>query len=111
MTELLAILCIALGAGAAGALNMWHDADIDAMMTRTANRPLPQGRVRSQAALAFGLILAATSVILLGLSINVAAAGLLTITICFYVLVYTVWLKRATPYNIVIGGAAGAFLR
>ena len=108
MTGLLAILCIALGAGAAGALNMWYDADIDAMMTRTANRPIPQGRVRSQAALAFGLILAATSVILLGLSINVAAAGLLTITICFYVLVYTVWLKRATPYNIVIGGAAGA---
>ena len=103
-----AILCIAAGAGSAGVLNMWYDADIDAMMTRTARRPIPQGRVQSEEALALGLVLAATSIILLGLLVNVAAAGLLAITICFYVLVYTVWLKRATPYNIVVGGAAGA---
>jgi len=104
-----AILCIAAGAGSAGVLNMWYDADIDAVMTRTAGRPIPRERVRAEEALALGLVLAATSIILLGLLINVAAAGLLAITICFYVLVYTVWLKRATPYNIVVGGAAGAF--
>ena len=105
----LAILCIAAGAGSAGVLNMWYDADIDAMMTRTARRPIPQGRVQSEEALALGLVLAATSIILLGLLVNVAAAGLLAITIFLYVLVYTVWLKRETPYNIVVGGAAGAF--
>jgi protoheme IX farnesyltransferase len=105
----LAILCIAAGAGSAGALNMWYDADIDAMMARTASRPIPQGRVRAEEALALGLGLAAASVMSLGLLINVAAAGLLAVTICFYVLVYTVWLKRATPYNIVVGGASGAF--
>jgi heme o synthase len=109
VTGLFAIFCIAIGAGAAGALNMWYDADIDAKMLRTARRPIPQGRVRSQEALAVGLILAATSVTVLGLLVNVAAAALLAMTIGFYVLVYTVWLKRATPYNIVIGGAAGAF--
>jgi len=108
-TGLLAILGIAIGAGAAGALNMWYDADIDAMMVRTASRPVPRGRVQPREALAFGLTLAAVSVILLGLFTNTVAAGLLALTICFYVLVYTAWLKRATSSNIVIGGAAGAF--
>jgi protoheme IX farnesyltransferase len=109
LTGLFAILCIAMGAGAAGALNMWYDADIDALMSRTANRPIPRGRVQVQEALVLGLTLAATSVVLLALLTNAAAAGLLAFTIGFYVLVYTMWLKRASPYNIVIGGAAGAF--
>ena len=108
-TGLLAILCIAAGAGAAGALNLWYDADIDAMMARTANRPIPRGRVQPGEALALGLTLAAAAVIMLGLLTNAAAAGLLATTIGFYVLVYTIWLKRRTPQNIVIGGAAGAF--
>src|SRR5262249_12715024 len=103
------ILCIAAGAGSAGVLNMWYDADIDAVMTRTARRPIPQGRVQSEEALILGLVLATTSIILLAVLVSIAAAGLLAITICFYVLVYTMWLKRATPYNIVVGGAAGAF--
>ena len=104
-----AILCIALGAGAAGALNQWYEADIDAVMKRTMGRPLPAGRMDRQSALHFGVGLGAFSVILMGLALNVAAAAILTISILFYVLIYTVWLKRRTPQNIVIGGAAGAF--
>jgi len=104
-----ALLCIAVGAGAAGALNMWYDADIDAVMTRTARRPIPAGRVLPGEALGFGATLAAGSVVMLGLAANWFAAGLLAFTIFFYVVIYTVWLKRSTPQNIVIGGAAGAF--
>jgi protoheme IX farnesyltransferase len=104
-----ALLCIAVGAGAAGALNMWYDADIDAIMKRTSNRPIPRGRVAPGEALAFGMVLAAFSVAVLGLLVSWLAAGLLAFTIFFYVVVYTVWLKRSTPQNIVIGGAAGAF--
>jgi len=104
-----AILCIALGAGAAGALNQWYEADLDAVMRRTRNRPLPDGRMDRQAALHFGVGLSAFSVILMGLAVNLAAAAILLLSILFYVLVYTVWLKRRTPQNIVIGGAAGAF--
>jgi heme o synthase len=104
-----AILCIAVGAGASGALNMWYDADIDAVMTRTARRPIPAGRVAREEALAFGLILSAFSVVTLGLLVNWLAAALLAFTIFFYAVVYTMWLKRSTPQNIVIGGAAGAF--
>jgi heme o synthase len=103
-----ALLCIAVGAGAAGALNMWYDADIDARMTRTAARPIPAGRVAPGEALAFGLTLAVGSVVVLGLLVDVIAAALLAVTIAFYVVVYTMWLKRTTPQNIVIGGAAGA---
>ena len=103
-----AILCIAVGAGAAGALNMWYDAETDGRMTRTAERPIPCGRIAPGEALAFGLTLAAFSVVILGLLVNVVAAALLAATIAFYVLVYTMWLKRRTPQNIVIGGAAGA---
>ena len=104
-----AILCIALGAGAAAALNMWYEADLDAKMKRTANRPLPAGRMDRQSALHFGVGLAFFSVILMELATNRMAAAILAISILFYVLVYTVWLKRRTPQNIVIGGAAGAF--
>ena len=104
-----AILCIALGAGAAGALNQWYEADIDALMRRTAKRPLPDGRMDRQAALHFGVGLSAFSVILMGLAVNIPAAAILLVSILFYVLIYTVWLKRRTPQNIVIGGAAGAF--
>ena len=104
-----AILCIALGAGAAGALNQWYEADIDAIMRRTAKRPLPAGRMDAQAALHFGVGLAAFSVLLMGFAVNLVAAAILTASILFYVLIYTVWLKRRTPQNIVIGGAAGAF--
>jgi heme o synthase len=103
-----ALLCIAVGAGAAGALNMWYDADIDMRMERTAKRPIPVGRVAPGEALAFGLTLASFSVVVLGLLVNVVAGALLAATIGFYVLVYTMWLKRRTPQNIVIGGAAGA---
>jgi protoheme IX farnesyltransferase len=105
---LTALICIAVGAGAAGALNMWYDADIDIRMARTAARPIPAGRVAPGEALAFGLTLAGFSVVVLGLLVNVIAAVLLAVTIAFYVLVYTMWLKRTTPQNIVIGGAAGA---
>jgi protoheme IX farnesyltransferase len=108
MAAFTALLCIAVGAGAAGALNMWYDADIDARMTRTAARPIPAGRVAPGEALAFGLTLAVGSVVVLGLLINIIAAALLVVTIAFYVVVYTMWLKRRTPQNIVIGGAAGA---
>ena len=104
-----AILCIALGAGAAGALNQWYEADLDAKMRRTQKRPLPDGRMDRQSALHFGVGLAAFSVILMFVAVNLAAAAILTVSILFYVLVYTVWLKRRTPQNIVIGGAAGAF--
>ncbi|MBV9842867.1 MAG: protoheme IX farnesyltransferase [Sphingomonadaceae bacterium] len=104
-----AILCIALGAGAAGALNQWYESDIDAVMRRTAKRPLPGGRMDRDAAYQFGVGLAAFSVILMGFAVNLLAAGILAVSILFYVLVYTVWLKRRTPQNIVIGGAAGAF--
>ena len=104
-----ALLCIAVGAGAAGALNMWYDADIDAIMTRTRGRPVPMGRVQPGEALAFGLTLAGFAIVVLGLLVNTLSAALLAFTIFFYVVVYTVWLKRWTSQNIVIGGAAGAF--
>jgi protoheme IX farnesyltransferase len=105
----IAIICIAIGAGASGALNMWYDADIDAIMSRTANRPIPAGRITGGEALVFGLVLSVFSVALLGLATNWVAAGLLAFTIFFYAVIYTMWLKRSTPQNIVIGGAAGAF--
>ena len=105
----IAIISIAIGAGASGALNMWYDADIDARMARTAARPLPRGRVTADEALSFGGVLAVCSVLTLGVLINWTAGALLAITIAFYLFVYTMWLKRRTPYNIVIGGAAGAF--
>ncbi|EPX78785.1 heme o synthase [Salipiger mucosus] len=104
-----AILFIAVGGGASGALNMWWDADIDAVMRRTARRPIPSGRVEGGEALAIGLVLSAFAVVFLGLATNWLAAGLLAFTIFFYVVIYTMWLKRTTPQNIVIGGAAGAF--
>lgn len=104
-----AILFIAIGGGASGALNMWWDADIDAVMKRTQRRPIPSGRVTGDDALAIGLTLSAFSVVFLGLATNWVAAGLLAFTIFFYVVIYTMWLKRWTPQNIVIGGAAGAF--
>ncbi|MGI9401632.1 MAG: heme o synthase [Rhizobiaceae bacterium] len=105
----IAILCIAVGAGASGALNMWYDADIDAVMSRTASRPIPGKRVTPQEAFAFGLVLSAFSIVTLGLLTNWVAGGLLAFTIFFYAVIYTAWLKRSTPQNIVIGGAAGAF--
>ena len=106
---LFAIVCIAVGAGASGALNMWYDADIDAVMARTATRPIPAGKIVPSEALAFGLVLSAFSVAILGLAVNTLSAGLLAFTIFFYAVIYTMWLKRSTPQNIVIGGAAGAF--
>ena len=106
---LAALVAITVGAGAAGALNMWYDADIDAVMKRTAKRPIPMGRVTAAEALVFGLTLAALSVLTLGIVANWLAAALLAFTIFFYIVVYSMWLKRATPQNIVIGGAAGAF--
>ena len=104
-----AVLCIALGAGAAGALNQWYEADLDAKMKRTASRPLPAGRMTRQTALHFGVGLSVFSVVLMGVATNWLAAAILAVSILFYVLVYTVWLKRRTAQNIVIGGAAGAF--
>jgi len=104
-----AILCIALGAGASGAINMWYERDIDALMERTRRRPLPAGRMAPGDALGFGVVLAASSVIVMGLAVNWVAATLLAMTIGFYVFIYTIGLKRRTPQNIVIGGAAGAF--
>ena len=109
VTAFTALLCIAVGAGASGALNMWYDADVDAVMTRTARRPVPMGRVRPGEALAFGLTLGSFAVVVLGLLVNWVASALLAFTIFFYVVIYTIWLKRSTPQNIVIGGAAGAF--
>jgi len=104
-----AVLFIALGGGASGALNMWYDADIDAVMRRTAGRPVPAGRVTPQEALGLGIALSGLSVMMLGLAANWFAAGFLAFTIFFYAVIYTIWLKRSTPQNIVIGGAAGAF--
>jgi protoheme IX farnesyltransferase len=104
----IAVLAIAAGAGAAGILNMWYDADIDAVMTRTAERPIPRGAISRAEALASGLVLACSAVAVLALALNIQAAALLAFTIFFYVAVYTMWLKRSTPQNIVIGGAAGA---
>ncbi|HEY3916971.1 MAG TPA: heme o synthase [Stellaceae bacterium] len=104
-----AVLCIAVAAGASGAINMWYDRDLDALMERTKDRPLPAGRMAPGDALGFGAVLAVGSVTLMALALNVVAAILLAITIAFYVFVYTIWLKRRTPQNIVIGGAAGAF--
>mgnify|MGYP006082303463 CR=1 FL=1 len=104
-----AILCVAVGAGASGALNMWWDADIDAKMKRTIGRPIPSGRVTEGEALGIGMALSGFAVVLLMLTSNLLAAGLLAFTIFFYVVVYSMWLKRLTPQNIVIGGAAGAF--
>jgi len=103
------LLCIAIGAGASGALNMWYDADIDAVMSRTRTRPIPAGRVTREEAFAFGITLSVGSVVVLSLVANLLAAGLLAFTIFFYVVIYSMWLKRSTPQNIVIGGAAGAF--
>ena len=103
------LLAIAIGAGASGALNMWYDADIDAIMSRTAKRPIPAGRITPQEAFSFGMVLSAGSVLALGVFANWVAAGLLAFTIFFYAVVYSMWLKRVTPQNIVIGGAAGAF--
>ena len=108
LQALIVVLCIAAGAGAAGALNMWYDADIDAVMTRTAMRPIPQGKVSKVEALVFGAVLGAIAVAILALATNLTAAALLAGTILFYIVVYTAWLKRATRQNIVIGGAAGA---
>ena len=105
----IALICIAVGAGASGALNMWFDADIDACMQRTASRPIPRGLVTADEALTFGVVLAIGSVVTLGVLVNWVAAALLALTIAFYLFVYTMWLKRRTPQNIVIGGAAGAF--
>jgi protoheme IX farnesyltransferase len=104
-----AILCIAVAAGAAGAINMWYDRDIDALMRRTARRPIPSGRIEPGQALGFGLVLSVASVAVMGLATNWVAAGWLAFSIFFYVAIYTMWLKRRTPQNIVIGGAAGAF--
>lgn len=106
---LIAIACIAIGAGASGALNMWYDSDIDAIMSRTVNRPIPAGRMQRNDALTFGVVLSVFSVMLLTLATNWFAGAFLAFTIFFYVVVYTMWLKRSTPQNIVIGGAAGAF--
>jgi protoheme IX farnesyltransferase len=105
----IAILCIAVGAGAAGAINMWYERDLDALMTRTRERPIPAGRMEPAEALAFGVVLSIASVVVMALAVNLAAAALLALSIGFYVFIYTVWLKRRTPQNIVIGGAAGAF--
>jgi heme o synthase len=104
-----AVLCIAVAAGACGAINMWYDRDIDAVMRRTRNRPIPAGRIEPGAALGYGVTLAAGSTIVMGLAVNITAASVLALSIGFYVFVYTIWLKRRTPQNIVIGGAAGAF--
>jgi protoheme IX farnesyltransferase len=104
-----AILCTAVGAGASGALNMWYESDLDAQMKRTQKRPLPDGRMERQSALHFGVALGVGSVLVMGLAVNLLAAAILAASILFYVLIYTVWLKRRTPQNIVIGGAAGAF--
>lgn len=109
MIGFIAILCVSIGAGASGALNMWYDADIDLVMARTAKRPIPDGRVEPQQAFVFGIVLSIFSVMMLGVMVNWLAAFLLAFTIFFYVVIYTMWLKRLTPQNIVIGGAAGAF--
>ncbi|MDG2286020.1 MAG: heme o synthase, partial [Alphaproteobacteria bacterium] len=107
--QVIAILCIAVGAGASGAINMWYDRDVDAIMSRTRERPIPAGLVGADEALTFGVVLACGAVMVMGLAVNWLSAALLAMTIAFYVFVYTMWLKRRTPQNIVIGGAAGAF--
>jgi heme o synthase len=107
--SLTAILCITVAAGACGAINMWYDRDIDAIMHRTRKRPIPAGRIQPGAALGFGITLAVGSVLIMGLAVNIPAALILALSVCFYVFIYTMWLKRRTPQNIVIGGAAGAF--
>jgi protoheme IX farnesyltransferase len=104
-----AVLCIAVGAGASGAINMWYDRDIDAIMSRTCGRPIVRGRIAPSDALGFGVFLSVAAVLLMGLAVNWTAAGVLALASAFYVFVYTMWLKRRTPQNIVIGGAAGAF--
>jgi protoheme IX farnesyltransferase len=104
-----AVLCIAVAAGASGAINMWYDRDIDAIMSRTRGRPIPRGVVTPEQALTFGLVLSLFSVMLMDIAVNTTAAALLAFTIFFYVVIYTMWLKRSTPQNIVIGGASGAF--
>jgi protoheme IX farnesyltransferase len=109
LISVVAIICIAVGAGASGAINMWFDRDIDAVMERTVNRPIPAGRISPENALAFGILLAIGSITILGLIVNWTAGGLLALTIGFYIFIYTMWLKRRTAQNIVIGGAAGAF--
>jgi protoheme IX farnesyltransferase len=109
LIALTALLCIAVSAGASGAINMWYDRDIDAVMQRTRGRPIPQGRVEPNEALAFGVVLAVGSALLMGLAVNWTAGALLALASAFYVFIYTMWLKRRTPQNIVIGGAAGAF--
>ena len=106
---IIALLAVTIGAGASGALNMWYDADIDARMARTAARPIPRGRLTRDEALSFGTVLAVFSILTLGVLVNWTAGILLAVTIAFYLFVYTMWLKRRTPQNIVIGGAAGAF--
>lgn len=105
----IAILCIAIGSGAAGAINMWYDADIDAIMRRTQKRPIPAGKVPANEALSFGILLSVVSVCVMGLAVNIVSASLLAAAILFYVFIYTMYLKRRTPQNIVIGGAAGSF--
>ncbi|WP_427975252.1 heme o synthase [Acidocella sp.] len=105
----IAIFCIALGAGAAGAINMWYDRDIDAIMRRTTTRPIPAGKIEAAGALGFGLVLSAISVLLLAMATNLCAAAVLAFSIFYYAVIYTIWLKRRTPQNIVIGGGAGAF--
>jgi protoheme IX farnesyltransferase len=109
LTAFIAVASIAVGAGASGAINMWYDRDIDVVMHRTRKRPIPAGRMKPRSALIFGVVLSVVSVAAMALMVNVAAAGLLAFTIFYYVFVYTIWLKRRTPHNIVIGGAAGAF--
>ena len=106
---ILSIFCISLGAGAAGAINMWFDRDIDCLMERTKKRAIPKGKIEAENALGFGIVLSLISVMILGLSVNYLAAFLLAFSIFFYIIIYTIWLKRRTPQNIVIGGAAGAF--
>ncbi|WP_114517230.1 heme o synthase [Wolbachia endosymbiont of Cylisticus convexus] len=106
---LISLICIALGSGSAGAINMWYDRDIDLLMERTKNRPIPSGRVSAESALEFGITLGILSVFIMAIAVNYVSATLLAISILFYVFVYTVWLKRRTSQNIVIGGAAGAF--
>lgn len=109
LTGLIAVACIAVGAGASGAINMWYDRDIDIIMERTRKRPIPAGRMNPTAALVFGMVLVVLSVAVMAIWVNETAASLLAFTIFYYVIIYTVWLKRRTPQNIVIGGAAGAF--
>ncbi len=109
LVAVVSILCICMASGAAGAINMWYDRDIDAVMKRTVTRPIPDGRIGAEAALGYGIGLSTASVILMWLATNALAAGILAFSIFFYAVIYTMWLKRSTPQNIVIGGAAGAF--